>query len=1378
LIRRIAPLLFFLGLPLSAGTLTVTSSYDSGPGTLRQAILDANALGAGPHTIAFAIPRAGFHTIRPLTPLPAVTVAQTLLDATTQPGYAGRPIIEISGELAGDGAHGLSIDGAMSRVRGFVVNGFAGGAGLYVTAPGIQVMHNYIGLDADGTTVMPNLRGVWCTDGCSAIEIGSPAGNDRNVISGNLAEGISIVSAGTRNSVQANYIGTDATGLLARGNGTGIEWAESQGEIGDLAWASGNVISGNAGHGVVLTGAVRYTNVWSNVIGVAAQWVFPLANGLDGLSIRSSGAYVGLNIIAHNRGHGVMVVGAGHTGNTIRGNSIDSNGLRGIALGSLGETVPNDPRDADTGYANNLQNHPVLTSAVWDAGMLTVTGTLHSNPGTAFIIDFHSNPVCGLDGIRQGAEINSSIEVITDANGDATIDTTYPYPGREFILATATNHMTGDTSEYSHCVAVRNALASTVQLEAASASVSEGEAFATITVTRDGSTAGIASVEVMTSLGTASVPGDYLPLDSSLLVWDDGDGRSKTLKIPIVADDVYEPSEHFVVELQNATGGTLGAVTAASITIQDDDPFPMPADLAIRIVTTATGVLQGDEIAYEISATNRGPNDAAGVTVTNVLPPQLLFQELSAPAGWTCKTPASGRNGTITCTSPLLPNARTASFLLRARVALDSAGSIVNTASVSHAGADPDLGNGSASSSATTVRAAGADLSIVKTAGTAKAAAGSAFTYTITVTNGGPATASEVTMTDVLPPQLRFVSGLVTTAVGTDFSCTTPEAGMNGTVTCTAPRMIPGASATLLLHVAVAPDAAAGMVTNTASVTSPVSDPDLSDRFAASLAVELVPQADLSIRKHTAATSARPNSTFDYTLSIHNTGPGAATNVVLTDALPAELLFERIEAPDGFTCTPPAIGANGTVTCTAAEFPAAAAAQFTLQVRVAPGATPGLVTNTATVASATHAPGSPGAVAVAPPVMVAPPAAVERRLDPGAPGLPMPQTQPRVAATRENALAVWREGDVSFTPPGGSASIRGALFQPDTGKQTIIDFASPEAGTNVVHPNVAAATDRYLVIWRELRSSQSRLLARRIRVDGSFIDAEPLVLETKPEVWWCCRGDEPRPAVASNGRDFFVVWQPPKTSGIAGLAVPAEGPLAGERPGLSLPTDGRPRRYDNFQVVWTSLMYVVIWLDRVVQLDPPMEEPPVLRFARVTSGGVTLDSEASTLGLSAIRSATATSLAHGAVVTIDYDEPGELPASRRWCLGALLLTASSEAGEVRALHCTGGTASPAPALRSTLLPVAPGFLLVRPSQRYAPPVADLPVHTAVAGHALTELSELTSLGIAVHDVSVTNWQGAAVLVYNRTDGNIADTRVPRVFALLLSNHNRGRAVRR
>ncbi|MEA2464917.1 MAG: trimeric autotransporter adhesin, partial [Acidobacteriota bacterium] len=1236
LIRRIALLLCLLALPLSAATFTVTSSNDSGPGTLRQAILDANALGAGPHTIAFNIAPAGLHTITPLTELPAVKASQTLLDATTQPGYTGVPIIEISGARAGFGPNGLSIDGASSRVQGFVVNGFEGGAGVYVTAPGVKVMNNYAGLDADGTSVIPNFHGVACNDGCSAIEIGSPAGNDRNVISGNQHAGISINSAGPDNNIiRSNYIGTDATGMLARGNPTGITWGNATGRIGGVNAEDGNVISGNLNSGVTLIGQSNQgTTVIQNVIGLAADRTTPLGNGVDGVTILSSGISVVRNTIAYNR-FGVIVAGGNHLRNSIRLNSIFSNREHGISLGGV-SPVPNDPDDLDAGFANDMQNYPVLTSAVWNAGTLTVTGTLDSTPNTPFDIDFYSNTACDPSGYGEGEVWRHTLQVTTDANGDAAINASFANPTAGFITTTATSRTLRQTSELSQCRVVTNALPSTLQLAAANVSVTEGAGFATLTVTRTGSTAGPATVEVVTGQGSASIPGDYLPPASSLLVWNDGDGASKTVNIPIVADDMFELPEQFFVELRNATGATLGGLSVATITIEEDGGGPaLPADLSIGISTRSSAVTQGGSISYELVAINNGPNNALGVTLTSVLPPQLLFQSIHPPLGWTCTTPAAGANGTVTCTTAVLPagNGSSAQFLLVTSVPFDATGSIVNSASVSHAGADPNPGNSSASSEATTIQATTADVSITKSVDRTSVSAGSAFTYTITVTNAGPDSASDVTMTDVLPWPLQFVSQFVTTTMGTDFFCTTPEVNTNGTVTCSAFRMAPGATATLMLHVRAAPEAGFETVRNFAHVTTASADPDGEDHTATAPDVQVVPGADLSISKQTTTTDARPNSVFTYTLAIQNKGPNAAANVVLTDVLPADLLFEFIGAPTSFTCTTPAAGTNGTVTCTVTSFPASTVAAITLRVRVAPGARSGAVTNVATITSSTPDPDNDDRTSAAPPVALAAPAGAERPLDPSATTPRPPQVSPDVAATEQNALAVWREGAIPFAP-GGTATIRGALFRPDAEGETLIDFTAPEAGLDVANPNVAAAVDRYLVVWREMTSSQTRILARRIRVDGSFIDPAPLVLDIDSVTPCCSDVGDPRPAVAFNGRDFFVAWVIGTPRHIRGMVVPADGPVVGEPTVFPRDLETLPHGYHDLEVVWTSAMYVVAWLDRPFAF----EQPAFVRYVRVTPEGVLLDPQSSNTIGGRVGSMTATSYPDGAAITVEYDE--------------------------------------------------------------------------------------------------------------------------------------------
>ena len=1258
MIQRIAPLLCLLAFPLSAATITVSSANDSGPGTLRQAILDVNALGAGPHTIRFDIAPGGLQTITPLSPLPALTASSTTLDATTQPGDSAAGLIELAGESAGPLTSGLTISGASARVRGFVINGFATN-GIVITAPDVEVTNNYIGVDAGGT-------------------------------------------------------------------------AQKR-------------------------------------------------NRFNGISIASSGATITGNTIAWNLGVGVEVVGVGHDRNSIRRNSIFSNIRRGIALGPLGGGLHNDPRDADTGYANQGQNHPVLSSAVWSAGVLTMTGTLNSIPLTTFDLDFYANETCYEFTDAQGKTWRHTMQVTTNANGDAPIDVSFEYPGTGFITATATHRDRTETSEFSPCRVVINALPSVVQFQSPTLTVKEGDEFATLIVTRTGSTAGPATVEFMMIDGSAHIPSDYLPPASTLVTWGDGDGSPKEVKFPIIADNFYERPEDFQVLLRNASGATLGAVENALVTIEESlTGPPPPADMSIGVYTRSGGAEQGSPLSYQIIVTNQGPNDAREVVMTNVLPPQLLFAELREPNGWTCTTPAPGTNGTIRCTTPVQthegPLGSTTYFNLSTNVAFDAVGSIVNQVSVSHAGTDPNPDNSIASSSATEVVEVIADVSVTKSTTAVNAAIGSAFTYTITVTNSGPNIAAAVTLTDVLPAQLQFLSRNIIQPSG-DLSCTTPGYQENGTITCSAYRLPPGTTATLQLGVRVAPGAALGPMTNTASIVSPNMDPSTADHSATSAAVEILPGADLSLHKGATALVARENTLFTYTLSIQNSGPSDATDVVVTDVLPEGLLFDAVTPTGSFTCTTPAVGTNGTVRCTAPLLRANVVGGPLIRVRVAPGVKSGSVVNRATVTSTTLDPDYGDTTGVSPAVTLEPSAGVEHRVDPATPAPRVPQTAPDVATGQRNALAVWREGTVGTSPPTGPVSIRGAVFRPDADGDNVLEIAASQPGTDVTYPVVAAAGDRYLVVWRESKSSQGRLLARRIRDDGTFIDATPLVLESGAAVLCCSQLGDPRPAVASNGRDFFVTWVS-HTSVVRGVVVPAAGPVLNQTTIVSRESDSESRGHYDLEVVWTSAVYVVFWLDQVFRIEPPIQEPYVLRYARVTSTGVVLDAVSEAIDAVIYSSITAASLSDGAVVTVDYEELSQFENNRRHCIGVLLMTAIGEPRDAYSLRCENEPIALTPTLHAKLLPISTGFLLVQPGRRYEPIFRDIQIRTSNADPYFNTLSPASVLGPPGQEVEVASWQGKALFVYNRADRDASGTSVPRVFSFLMGGESGGSGRRR
>lgn len=427
-------------------------------------------------------------------------------------------------------------------------------------------------------------------------------------------------------------------------------------------------------------------------------------------------------------------------------------------------------------------------------------------------------------------------------------------------------------------------------------------------------------------------------------------------------------------------GGTLESNFFVSSSLQDPDPLDnnitvttnwvgQTTDLSISKNTLSTAAAQGSNITYTIATTNSGPDDASNVTITDVLPAALRFVSITSPAGWTCTTPAVGATGTITCSIATLTNGATANFTLVTSVDPGATGTITNSATVGGGGTDPTPGNGSGSAGAVEV-AGNADLGITKSTATAIAAPGEVVSYTIQVTNAGPEAAASVVVTDALPASLLFQS--ITAPAG--WSCTTPAVGATGTVTCEADTLVNGATATFTLTTTVAP-AATGTITNSASVTHSGTDGNGGNSSGSSGGVEVdapTSSADLAVTKTTAATTAPAGSTFQYTITASNAGPDAAGDVVVTDILPASLLFESITTPAGFTCTTPAVGSSGTITCNAVTLAADAMREFTLTVRVADDATSGSVVNGVTISSATPEGNSGDDADDAPPVPLAP----------------------------------------------------------------------------------------------------------------------------------------------------------------------------------------------------------------------------------------------------------------------------------------------------------------------------------------------------------------------------------------------------------------------
>lgn len=477
-----------------AATFTVSGSADAGPGTLRQAILDANA-NPGADQIVFTVG--------------TVTATFSLPEITSPVGIDGS-FVTINGPIfdcsrAFDFSTGSS-GSTLTRVR---VRGYCESVLIRSDVSNVTVTASNVGR---------------MTIGGSDNTIGGTIESSGNVT------GLILIVGGDRNQLFRNtapvvqLLFTDDTRIGSTGNGNTIGSLPMQS-------AGGTIVEGNT------IGYIEISNALPPATGAT----------ITGNTIRNGGIRIHSGV--------VPFVGA-----TILGNSIAGPGIP-IDLGVDGPT-PNDPApDADLG-PNNLQNFPVLTSAVLTPGQLTVSGTLTSAPLTAYIVELFGNPAADPD----MTVLLATFDVNTDAAGIATFTHTVTSPlpaGDEVITATATNRPTGDTSEVSAPIAIDTP--GQLGFAQPSYTVNEADGSVTITVQRTGGSEGTVTVTYTTVNGSAVAPGDYATQAGTLTF---GPGvTTQTIIVPIVSDADPEPSETFNVQLSLPTGGaTLGtAVTTVTI---------------------------------------------------------------------------------------------------------------------------------------------------------------------------------------------------------------------------------------------------------------------------------------------------------------------------------------------------------------------------------------------------------------------------------------------------------------------------------------------------------------------------------------------------------------------------------------------------------------------------------------------------------------------------------------------------------------------------------------------------------------------------------------------------------------------------------------------
>lgn len=509
-----------------AATFAVVNTQDAGPGSLRQAILDANTNLATADTIAFNIPTSdpGFSgstfTIQPLSELPVVRRATTI-DGTTQTAFTGDtnplgPEIVLDGSLLSSGS-GLRLADD-NVVRGLVIHGFITGIG-----------------------------------------VGGSYGWDPDLRPSN-------------NRIEENYIGTDATGTIAVPNGGGADFhgfgSPFAQATGNAIW--GNLISGNQNSGIGLCDADR-TEIVDNLIGTDRTGSTALGNGRDGIVLTCAGSPRNLiqgNTIAWNGGNGILdapdfrfgvsFTANGHQGNHITGNSIHSNGGLGIDVlpppFPSGEPpftpTPNDSCDGDTG-GNLRQNFPEITRAERAGAATIVEGFLNSTPNAAYTVELFASETADPSGAGEGQTFLAALAVAADGSCLGNFSVTLPIavPPGDVITATATDNA-GNTSEFSWAEEVVGGNEPPLA-DAGEDQTVLADAFCQATITLDGTGSSDPDGDPLSytwtgSFGTATGVSPAVTLGlgvhTIILSVDDGNGGTATDEVVVTVLDATPPT--------------------------------------------------------------------------------------------------------------------------------------------------------------------------------------------------------------------------------------------------------------------------------------------------------------------------------------------------------------------------------------------------------------------------------------------------------------------------------------------------------------------------------------------------------------------------------------------------------------------------------------------------------------------------------------------------------------------------------------------------------------------------------------------------------------------------------------------------------------------
>jgi len=421
---------------VSANTYTVTNTNDSGAGSLRQAITDANG-NPGADLIQFNITGSGVQTIAIASSLPSITDPVTI-DGYSQAGSAANTnppdqgtnaqiLIEIDGTNTTfpDSVLQFVAGSTGSVVKGLAINRDHFRAAIAIlNVANVAVQGCFLGTDATGTSIPgAETYGVLIDQSATNAKIGGTSPADRNLISGNTQAGVAfgneLAAGGDGHLVQGNLIGTDALGFNAMPNREGIDIAAAttNSTFGGVTAAARNVISGNSDRGIIISHSIGAANITGNVfegnyIGADVTGLNVTGNAGNGIDSGAHGNLIGGpglgagNVIVGNGQAGINMEAADglviqgnfigtdaaqtrRMGNVFGGITIDSSGVTvgGIGAGE-GNVIAYNGSSSIGGVLVYLAGNPIRGNSIYgnnrdgiDLGNGSIDGPTPNDPG-------------------------------------------------------------------------------------------------------------------------------------------------------------------------------------------------------------------------------------------------------------------------------------------------------------------------------------------------------------------------------------------------------------------------------------------------------------------------------------------------------------------------------------------------------------------------------------------------------------------------------------------------------------------------------------------------------------------------------------------------------------------------------------------------------------------------------------------------------------------------------------------------------------------------------------------------------------------------------------------------------------------------------------